>query len=170
MTTKNKIITKVVSLSVLVVSFAISAWAINRYFYDWFHNVSLLPCSEKGITLVNKVHNSEADLGELLDLSKLKNDLNDNPDYKVSEKYPSQDLFVKRKFADKEYLIVFNNYDSRKTTYYEIRTEFYTCASPVYPIKQSSEVLINGLPFSETQKKKIRDNISVTNFFRVYAG
>jgi hypothetical protein len=170
MTTKNKIVAILTSVTLLIAILATSAWAINRYVYDWFHNVSLLPCSEKGITLVNKVHNSEADLGELLDLSKLKNDLNDNPDYKVSEKHLSQDLFVRRKFADKEYLIIFNNYDSRKTTYYEIRTEFYTCSSPVDPIKQNSEVLINGLPFSETQKKKIRDNISVTNFFRFYAG
>ncbi len=170
MTKKSKTLIILTSLTLFVAILIPSAWAINRYVYDWFHSVNIFPCSEKGISMINENSHSEADLDELLDLSKLAIEMKDFPEYKVSVNNPSLDLFIERKFAGKEYTIMFDNYNSRKTTYYKIISEYYLCTDPAYPIKKNTDELINGLPFTETLKKKIRDNIYVTNFFRFYAG
>jgi hypothetical protein len=167
MTTKNKIFTVLSAIFILIAL----AWTMNRYVYNWFHYTSFLlfPCAEKGVRVSNAIQNSYGDLGELLDVNQVANSLKNNPNYTVSQNYISFDLFVTRKFEGKEFKIIFNNYNSRKTTYFEISSEYFACSEPDYSIEQSITKMIEELPISIQQKSKISDNIQVTNYSTFHA-
>ena len=160
MTLKNKIITSLVSLSLFVVILAISAWAINRYVYDLVHYLPMAGSyQEKSISVIDRVYDSEGDVGEMVDFEKLKNDLKDNINYSIKY-FLSYQLLIKRDFDGKEYRIRFTNSNTRKTSSFMVNS-IDPCTEPDYSIEQRANKMIDGLPITETQKNNIKNNIEV---------
>lgn len=171
MTTKNKIITGLVSLTILFAILIISAWAINRYVYDLVHHVSIFgKCEGKQIgTSTSTSGNKNDKVGELLDLLKIKNDLKNNPHYRVKAGSDVYYLEATRNFNDIEHSIRFTyviyiGASGSDATYFYVKTIGESCAESDYWIEQRFVEMIDGLPLSDSQKQSIKNNVEVSSF------
>ncbi len=167
---RNKFITILSTLILLFAILIISAWVINRYVYDLMHKTELWGCSGKGVIISNWVQNQQGeDFLELLDISKLANEIKKNTDYEVFYKHPNY-LLIKRRLNNVDYEISFNNSETKKTTFFKVDSRNEACTEPDYSIEQRVFKIIDELPLSEKEKKILKASISVGVFPSVQMG
>lgn len=165
MTTKNKIVAILTSVTLLIAILATSAWAINRYVYDLLHYLPMVgDYKEKSISVINRVSDYRGDVGAVLDFMQIENDLRENANYQVKLNRFTELLVIKRNFDDKEYEIVFIYNKTNHTvlnTLFSLDVRGEPSTEPDYSIEQRAFGMIDGLPITETQKENIKNNIEV---------
>ncbi len=153
-----------------------SLWAINYYLYSWTTQVNLLfPCTEKHIWIRDTSKGSKGEIfDDYLDLNRLADKVrlsSSNYNVILNDGYL---LNLRRLFNGKVYSLTFKNDDKLKTTKFSfsggLSGENEDCSVPDYYILQNAYQFINDLPLTETQKKKLRDNLRVMSPIKLSIG
>jgi hypothetical protein len=134
---------------------------MNRYVYDINHYFYIFgKCDGKDIRVDGRNDNNYK-LGESLDLKKIKNDLMGDQNYLIESGSDDYYLGITRNFNDKQYYIRFTNNNVDKITHILVTSKGDSCTEPDYSIEQRAYKMIDELPLSNEQKKKIKNNIHV---------
>jgi hypothetical protein len=151
---------KKILLTILGLIFGLSLliaglWLIDYYIYSWH----ILRCDAKTPSIKNKSANPYGkDLGEKLDLTSILNQIRKNPSYKII-RGEDDFLVLERLFEEKPYVISLNH--KKETTMYSINgglsPNLIPCSTPNYRILMNAYQMIDELPLTDEQKKKLKD-------------
>jgi hypothetical protein len=163
----------IISLA-LIIGFsilAVGSWYINYYVYSWTYYI--LPCDEKKPMLLNFNRPYGEDLGEQLDLEKLKTEISKKSNFEPPRYSPYTHVIeVEKRYDGKPYIIRLSN--EKNTTKYEImggmRPNTIPCSTPDYKILMNTYQMIDELPLTDAQKQKLKDLTTVRGGYTPHWG
>jgi hypothetical protein len=150
--------------------------AINYYVYAWigFAESTIGLCENKQAGLVDLTSSRGIPLNELVDLAKLASETSPNSEYKTDLR-GNYALYLERKFDNKTYKLLLENQTPNEATWFKFSESQQSqskesCYSPSYWMLNNAYKMIDDLPLTTTQKKKIRDNIKIQTSIKLSIG